>query len=121
MIKKSRTRLCSARIVYSKLFSVLLLAGEHGVSKNTEDECARDGGDGNLTKGEGETADTGDEDCSNNKQVAVVVKVNLLDHLETGNCDKAVKCDANAAHYAVGNGGKECCEGTLRLSINVIL
>lgn len=84
-IKKSRTRV---RLLIFLVFAflglnVLSLLGKHCVSEDTKNQRASDGCDGDLTKGERKTADTGDEDRGNNKEVSVVAKVNLLDHLQT--------------------------------------
>ena len=40
-----------------------------------------------------------------------MLKVNLLNHLQTRNSDKSVKSHANAAHYARGDRVNECNEG----------
>ena len=85
---------------------------KNDVSDDTEDKSASDSGQGNLAKGNAESADTGDKDCGNGEEVSSIVKVNLLNHLKTGNCNKSVKCDTNAAQYTVGNGRKEGNKGT---------
>ena len=55
-------------------------------------------------------ADTRDKDNGDNEEVPVILKVDLLDHLETADCDEAVESYADAAHDAGGNGGEEGCE-----------
>ena len=81
------------------------------VNDDTENESASNSGDGYLANSHCHTADTGDKDDRSGEEVCVLLKVDLLDHLETRNCDEAVKSDTYAAHYASGNRIKECNEG----------
>lgn len=78
-------------------------SAENEVGQDAEDESDCDSRDLNFAEGEHQSADTGDEDCADNEEVAVVVEVDVFNHLETADCDKAVQCDAGAAHYAFGN------------------
>ncbi len=82
------------------------------VDKDTEDKCASNGSDGHFTKVENKSAYTGDEDNGYREEVFVFTEVNALNHLQAGYGDKAVKCYANAAHNASGNGGKKRREGS---------
>lgn len=70
----------------------------HDVNKDAEDQRTSNACDGNLTEGKGQTADTGNQDNGNGKEVCVLLKVNVLDHLETGNRDESVQSHTNAAH-----------------------
>lgn len=91
---------------------VVLFEGNDGVCDDTEDECASDGSDGDLTECYCKSADTADQDDCDYEEVLVFTKVNFLDHLKTGDCDESVESDANAAHYAVRDRCEECYEGT---------
>ena len=88
-----------------------LFFGKKNVYDDAEDEGTGDGGDGNLTDSHCHAADTRDEDNGCGKEICIVFKVYLLDHLETGDGDEAVKGDAYAAHYAAGDGIEERNEG----------
>ena len=74
--------------------------GEQYIHENTENQRGCNGSDRNLTEIQGQTADTADEDGRNNEQIAVLFEVNVLNHLQTGNGNEAVQCDADAAHDA---------------------
>ena len=56
---------------------------------------------------EAKAADAGDQDRRNNEEVLVVAKIKILKHLQTGNGDEAVKCQADAAHDAGRDGTQE--------------
>jgi hypothetical protein len=81
------------------------------VRYNTENKSTGDRGYGNLSEGKAKSADTGDKNRRNDKEVSVFVKIYVLYHFKTRNSDKSVKCNTNAAHYAIGNRGKEGNEG----------
>ncbi len=91
---------------------VFLSLGEHHVGQDAQDQSAGDGGQGDLAEGNGQAADAGDQDHSSNEQVLAGTQVDLLDHLQTGNCDEAVQGDADTAHDAVGDGSQEGNEGS---------
>ncbi len=91
---------------------VILALGNHHIGDDTQDQSAGNGGQGDLAEGDGQTADTGDQDHSSYEQVLAGAQVHLLDHLQAGNCDEAVQGDAHAAHDAVGDGGQEGNEGS---------
>lgn len=101
-MKKEHTfcKACSFVLIQFSLLSLLALLAENKVGSDTEDESASDGGDCDLTEGEGQTADTCYKDDRDNKEISVVLKVNLLDHLQTADCDEAVESYAHAAHDA---------------------
>ena len=82
------------------------------ICNDAEDKSAGNRGEGNLSEAYNKSADSADEDNSNNKEVLVFAEVNSLNHLETAYRDKAVERDANAAHYAVRNACKEGYERT---------
>ena len=90
------------------LFSRLI---KNKVNDDTENESASDSGDGYLADSHCHTADTRDKDNRSGEEVCVLLKVDLLDHLETRNSDEAVEGDTNAAHYASGDRIEECYEG----------
>ena len=83
-----------------------------GIYEDAEDEGGSDVGDGDGTEVEGQTADTGDEDGSDNEEVAVVIKIHVLEHPETGNSDEAIESYADAAHDAGRNGIDKGYEGS---------
>ena len=94
------------------LFVVVLLGvAEYNVREDSEKKCAGDGGYRDLAEGDGQAADAGDEDNGDNKEVFVILKVYLLNHLQTADGDEAVERDAHAAHDAGGNRCKEGCKG----------
>ena len=76
---------------------------EHEIYDDAEDKRAGNRGKGYAAEVDGESADTCNENCGYNKEVAVFLKVNLLNHFKTGYCNEAVKGDADAAHYARGD------------------
>ena len=100
----------------SRLLSILcinllyLFVVEHEVGEDAEDECTCNLSDGDLTEGNAHAADTCYEDYGNNEEVAVLVEINVLNHLKTGDSDEAVECYANPTHYTGRNGCKEGCE-----------
>ena len=55
------------------LFFRGLFPGQYDIQKNTEDQGGCDGGNGDLTEVEGQTADTGDQDDRYYEQVLVLV------------------------------------------------
>ena len=90
---------------YLGLFAAALFAdGKDGIHKNAEDERGGDVGNGDLAEVQGQTADTGDEDRCNHKQVAVFIKVDMLEHPQAGDRDEAIERDAHATHYAARDG-----------------
>ena len=96
---------------YERLFFVLLVAENH-VHDDTEDQCTSDGGDGDLTEVQGQTADTCDQNDRSYEEVLVLIEVNLLYHLQTGNGNEAVQSHADTAHDTGRNGINECNEGS---------
>ena len=101
---------------YKLLF--LFDLGKHRVGDDTEDErgcnrghldssihdcCAAFGAEciRNLNS---QTANTCDQNRGNNKQILAFVEIHVLDHLQTGNSDKAVQRQANTAHDARRDG-----------------
>ena len=85
----------------------ILLEIYKNVGENTKDKSASNGGDGYLTDAEHKAADTCNQDNGNREEIAVIAKVNLLNHLQTGYCDKAVQREANTAHDTARNGCKQ--------------
>ena len=81
------------------------------VYKDTNDKGSCDGGDLKSTEIEHEAADTENEDGAYYKEVVFFVKVNGLDHFKTGNSDEAIKCSADTAENAAGDGVNESYEG----------
>ena len=99
-------------VLHSSSSSLLFfLQVQEVVDDDTEDQRACDGGDDHLADGHGHAAHARDENGGNGKEVGVVAEIHLLDHLKTGNRDKAVKRHANTAHHAAGNGIQERHEG----------
>ena len=94
----------------SKLFFVLLVAEDH-VHDDTEDQRACDRGDGDLTEVQSQTTDTCDQNNGSYEEVLVLIEVNLLYHLQTGNCDETVESHADTAHDTGRNGVNKCNEG----------
>ena len=90
---------------------LVFLGIQNDVGDDTEDKSAGDGGDGYLAESYAKTADAGDKYGSNYEEVSVFAKIDLLNHLETGNCDETVKRYANTAHYTRGDGVYECNKG----------
>ena len=107
MIKNSNVTHC-----FSFLLVGLLRALEHQIGENAEDKRACGGGEGDLTEGQYESADTCNEDNRNGKEILVLGEVNLLYHLKTRNCDKSVESYADTAHYARGDRVNEGNEGS---------
>jgi len=91
--------------------SVFLALCQQSVGDDAQDQCAGDGSQSHLAEGDGQTANAGDQNHSNYKQVLAGAQIDLLDHLQTGNCDEAVQSDADTAHDAVGDGSQEGNEG----------
>ena len=91
---------------------LLALDVDERIDENAEDERAGDCSDSDLSEGERHSAHAGDEDGRDDEEVAVLVEVDLLDHLQTADGDEAVERNAHAAHDAGGNGGKEGDEGS---------
>ena len=98
--------------------AAVLNLGENGVCDDSEDESRCDSGDGDFAcdftcfgncvgDADNKSSDTGDEYRSNYEKVLVVGKVDILEHLKSRYGDEAVESQANAAHYAGGNGAKE--------------
>ena len=85
---------------------------EYDICNDAEEQRASDRGQGDLTKGDAQSTDAGDQDRRNDEKILALAKIDLLNHLQTRYCDKAVECNANAAHYAVGDRSKEGYEGT---------
>ena len=80
----------------------------HQVYNNTENQragnrCQRN----HLEEGKRQTADTGNENYRNGKEIAVIIQIHALNHFQTAYSDKAVKCYTNTAHNAIRNAGKE--------------
>ena len=94
---------------------VFLALGEHHIGQDAQNQSAGDSSQSNFAvsaKGHAQTADAGDQDCGNHKQVLAGVQVDLLNHLQTGNGDEAVQSHADTAHNAVGDRGQEGDKGT---------
>ena len=87
--------------------NLVLLFGEDGVGQDAQDQSAGNGPDFHSAEGDSHTADTHDEDDAGGEEVAVLVQVNLLEHLEAGGGDEAVESDADAAHDAGRNSLEE--------------
>ncbi len=98
------------REIFLFCFFLVLHAAEHQVCQDAEDQSACNGSQGDFAEADGQTADTRDQDNGDDEEVAVVVEVNLLDHLQTGDCDETVQSDADAAHDAAGDCGEEGCK-----------
>ena len=88
-----------------------LCFGDQDIGQDAQDQSAGDGGQGDLTEGDGQAANAGDQNDGDHKQILALVQVYLLHHLQAGNSDEAVQCHANAAHHAVGDGSQEGDEG----------
>ena len=76
------------------------------------DDYAKDQGTGNLRKRDGtdvhcHPADSCNQDYGSCEQVAVIVQVYGLKHLQTGNGDEAVESNAYAAHHTGGDRAQE--------------
>ena len=97
----------AARLRFFVFLLLLLADGENGVHKDAEDERGGDVGDGDFAEVEAQPTDAGDEDGGDYEKVAVLVKVNVLEHPQAGYRNEAVQRDAHAAHYASGNGVHE--------------
>ena len=87
--------------------NLVLLFGEDGVGQDAQNQSAGNGPDFHSAEGDSHTADTHNEDDAGGEEVAVLVQVNLLEHLEAGGGDEAVESDADAAHDAGGDGLQE--------------
>ena len=96
-------RIRPARLRFFVFLLLLLADGENGVHKDAEDERGGDVGDGDFAEVEGQAADAGDEDGGDYEKVAVLIKVNVLEHPQAGYRNEAVQRDAHAAHYAAGS------------------
>ena len=81
------------------------------VGDNAQDQGAGNGGQGDLAEGDGEVADTGNEDHRDREEVLTLTQIHLLRHLQTADSDETVECHADTAHDAVGDGGQEGDEG----------
>lgn len=77
------------------------------VGDDAENQRAGNGSNRNFAEVQRQSADAGNQNHGYHKQVLVIAKVYFLNHLQAGYGDEAVQGDANAAHHAVGNGGKE--------------
>lgn len=55
--------------------------GKKEVDQDAEDQSAGDGGNGDLTEGDGQTANAGDENDRCSEEVAVFFEVDFLEHL----------------------------------------
>jgi len=97
-----------------EFYQLVLFSGlvDHKVNKNTEYKSASNAGNGNLAEGKGKTADTCNKNYRNCKEVGIVLEINVLYHLKSGDCDKSIKSHTNATHYARGDGVNECNEGS---------
>ena len=94
-----------------RVLRLALGTGKQEVGENAKDEGAGDGGDGHAAEVQHETANAGDQDDGNGEQIFVLLQVNVLDHLQAGNGDEAVKCHTNATHHAGGDGVHKGHEG----------
>ncbi len=101
--KSVRFRCCRGR----RFFLLVLLAGEHQVREDAQDQRTGDGADLDRAEGDRHAADTDNENDGGDEEVAVLVEVHRLEHLQTGSRDKAVKGHADTTHHAVGDGLEE--------------
>ena len=69
------------------------------VCKDSKDKGTCNACDRNRAEINRQTADTCDEDNGYDEEIFVFVKINVLNHLQTGDCDESVKSHTNAAHY----------------------
>ena len=95
----------------------MLFTGKHEVCYNAEYEGAGDLGHGyGLTpagyEAERHTTDAGYENHRYHKEVAIIVKIDWLEHFKSRNRYKAIERHADAAHHARGNGVEERDEGS---------
>ena len=90
----------------------VLAGAEDDVHDDAEDESRGDGREGDLAEVEREAADARDEYRRDDEEVPVVAEVDVLYHLETAHCDKAVESDADAADDADGDGVHKGDEGS---------
>ncbi len=81
-----------------------LPAVEDDIDDDAEDQAGGDGTDGDSAEVQGQAADAGHQDGCDHEQVAVVIQIHRLQHLEAADRDEAVQRDANAAHDAAGDG-----------------
>ena len=84
---------------------------EYLVYDDAEDKRGGDRGYRDCAEVERKTADAADEYSRDDKEVSVLLEVDLLDHLKTRYGDEAVERDAYAAHYAARNRVDERNEG----------
>ena len=94
----------------SLLFFILSGFRYDNVYDDTENKRASDSCDGYFADSHCHTSDTRNKDNGCGEEVSVLLEIYLLDHLKSRYGDKAVESDANAAHYAAGNGIEECYE-----------
>ena len=96
----------------SRLFGGILAALfiEHNIRDDAENKSTSDRGDRNLAEGYGQAANTGNKDNGDDKEVSVILKINLLYHLKSADRDKAVERDADAAHDAGGDRREKGCK-----------
>ena len=98
--------------VFDELLIVFRGAVEKQVHDDTEDQRAGDFSNRDGTDFQRHAADTGYQDHGSGEQVAVIVQVDRLEHLQTGDGDEAVQGDADAAHDAAGDRAQEGYEGS---------
>lgn len=94
----------------SQIVLIALLFAENDVGQDTEYQSAGYLSDGNVAELEYHAAYTCDKDDRSGEEVAVVVEIDLLQHLKAGYRDKAVQSYTNAAHDAAGDSAQEAYE-----------
>ena len=87
------------------------LRAEDLVDEDAEDERGGDGGQRDRAEVQRQAADAGHEDRADGVEVAVVVEVDRLNHLQAADGDEAVERDADAADDAGRDGVDEGHEG----------
>ena len=94
---------------FTRIRSFIALGGavEQEVDNNTEDKRAGYGRQRNRADVHLHSTDTCDQDDRCGEKVAVVIQVNRLEHLQTGNGNEAVQRDADTAHDTGGNRAQE--------------
>ena len=85
--------------------------GENEVGYDAQDQSTGDRGNVNIADAHSHATDAGNQDGGSGKQVCVILKIYLLDHLQAGAGNETVQGDANTAHNAAGNGIQECHKG----------
>ena len=91
---------------------VFFALGKNDICEDAKKQSTGDGGQGDLAERNRQSADAGDQNDSHNKQILACTQIDLLDHLQAGNCDEAIKGDADTAHDAVGDRSQESHKGS---------